>query len=78
MTSRTKNNELRPTDLLCISPNDAKKLNILDGEVVKVKSRYGEITLPININSLVKKGELFSTFHTPKIFLNRLTSSHRI
>jgi formate dehydrogenase major subunit len=77
MTSRTKNQELRPTDLLCISPNDAEKLKISEGETVKVQSLYGEMILPVNINSAVNTGELFSTFHSPRIFLNRVTSSHR-
>jgi formate dehydrogenase major subunit len=44
---------------------------------VRIRSRYGEATLPIRITSTVKPGELFATFHTAEVFLNRVTSPHR-
>jgi formate dehydrogenase major subunit len=77
MTARTKNIQLRPTDLLCISPNDAEKLGVSDSKIVEVKSRFGRINLPVKISQTVRNGELFATFHDPKIFLNRLTNSNR-
>ena len=77
MTGRTKNSELRPTDLLFISPADAEFAGISNSETVKLCSRYGEAVLPVEINSSVKPGELFTTFHDPKIFLNRLTGPFR-
>jgi formate dehydrogenase major subunit len=77
MTRRTANRDLLSTDYLDISPEDAAHLKLETGESVKVRSRYGEITLPVRINSRVKPGELFATFHDASVFLNRLTSSHR-
>ncbi len=77
MTGRTKNIQLRPLDLLNISPLDAKKLGIFDGEIVRVKSFYGEIEMPVEISTAVRQGELFATFHSPQIFLNRITSPNR-
>jgi formate dehydrogenase major subunit len=77
MTSRTPNLELRPTDLLLMNPSDAQTLQLTTGESVRVASRYGEAILPLQVSTIVKKGELFSTFHTPEIFLNRVTSSYR-
>ena len=77
MISRTKNIELRPTDVLTISPLDAGMLQLSDSELVRVKSRYGEIEIRVEISSKVKKGELFATFHDPQIFLNRLTTPRR-
>lgn len=77
MTMRTKNNVLRPFDWLDISAEDAKRLNIFDGDCVRVQSRYGEAMLPIKINSSVKSGELFTTFHTAEAFLNHVTSPYR-
>lgn len=77
MTMRTPNEELRPTDLLEISADDARRLQLSDGQRVRVHSRYGKATLPISITSTVRPGELFATFHTPEVFINRVTSPHR-
>ena len=77
MTMRTPNEELRPTDLLDISAEDAEQLRLHNGQHVQVCSRYGKAILPIRISSTVQRGELFATFHTVKVFLNRVTSPHR-
>ncbi len=77
MTLRTKNIVLRPCDVLDISPADAERLGLKNGERVKITSRYGDAELPINITPAVKKGELFATFHTPQVFLNNVTSAYR-
>lgn len=77
MTMRTPSKELRPADLLDISLGDAEQLNLHNGQQVQVRSRYGKTMLPIRITSTVQRGELFATFHTAKVFLNRVTSPHR-
>jgi formate dehydrogenase major subunit len=77
MTMRTRNEELRPTDLLDISAEDAERLQLHNGQEVKIRSRYGKTMLPVRITSTMQPGELFATFHTAKVFLNRVTSPHR-
>ena len=77
MTRRTANLELLPTDYLDIAPADAESLELKSGERVQVRSRYGEVTLPVRIDSRISPGELFATFHDSEVFLNRLTSSYR-
>jgi len=77
MTMRTANAELRTTDLLDISVEDAERLQLHNGEKVQVHSRYGEALLPIRITPTVRPGELFTTFHTAEVFLNRVTSPFR-
>jgi formate dehydrogenase major subunit len=77
MTMRTANAELRATDLLDISAEDAKRLGVQNGEKVRVHSRYGKASLPIRITSALNPGELFATFHTTEVFLNRVTSPYR-
>jgi len=77
MTMRTANTELRANDLLDISAEDANRLNLHNGDRVRVHSAYGEAVLPLRITSSVKPGELFATFHKAEVFLNRLTSPHR-
>lgn len=77
MTSRTKNSELRHEDCLDIAAEDAKSLQMQNGERVRVCSRYGSAILPVNVSQTVKEGELFATFHSPHIFLNFVTSPMR-
>jgi predicted molibdopterin-dependent oxidoreductase YjgC len=62
MTMRTANADLRPTDTLDISREDAGRLGLSDGEEVRVRSRHGEAVLPARISAAVKPGELFATF----------------
>ena len=70
MTVRTRNNELRPADMLDISPADAIALDVRRGERVRVRSRYGTAVLPARISAAVEAGQLFATFHTSEVFLN--------
>jgi formate dehydrogenase major subunit len=77
MSGRTLNSELRPADLLDIAPADAAGLNLRNGQVVRLVSRFGSTTLPVHIDSAIGIGQLFATFHTAKSFLNRVTGPHR-
>jgi formate dehydrogenase major subunit len=77
MTGRTRNNELRPGDLLDVSLADAGRLGVSDGERLRVCSRYGAAVLPVRISPALTDGQLFATFHTPEVFLNTVTSPHR-
>jgi formate dehydrogenase major subunit len=77
MTQRTRNAELRESDTLDIAPRDAAQLDLHDGDRVRVRSRHGEAVLPVRVSDAVKPGELFATFHTVEVFLNKLTSGQR-
>ncbi|MBL8181732.1 MAG: formate dehydrogenase subunit alpha [Blastocatellia bacterium] len=77
MTMRTPNAEIRPTDRLMISLSDALRLEINDGESVRLRSAYGEAVLPTEISPKVKVGELFASFHDPRVFLNYATGPTR-
>ena len=77
MTMRTPNTELRATDLLDISAEDANRLDLHDRDRVRVRSAYGEAMLPIRITPSVRPGELFATFHDAGKSLNNVTSPHR-
>jgi formate dehydrogenase major subunit len=77
MTLRTRNVELHPADFLDMAPEDAERLELRYGEKVQLRSRYGNANLPVRINSTVKPGELFATFHTAEVFLNNVTSPYR-
>jgi formate dehydrogenase major subunit len=77
MTMRTANAKLHPTDFLDVSPEDARRLGIENGQRVRIRSRHGEAALPVRIKGSVKLGEVFATFHSPEVFLNRVTSPYR-
>ena len=77
MTLRTYNKELHPADFLDMAPEDAERLELRDGEKVRLRSRYGGADLPLRINSNLNPGELFATFHTAEVFLNHVTSPYR-
>ena len=77
MTMRTPNAEIRPTDRLMISLRDALRLEINDGDIVRLRSSYGEAVLPTEISPKVKTGELFASFHDPCVFLNFATGPTR-
>jgi len=77
MTERMPNLKIRPSDLLEICSADASEIGVTNGEAVLLKSRYGEAKMPVQTNDRVKKGELFCTFLSPEIFLNRITSPYR-
>jgi formate dehydrogenase major subunit len=77
MKLRTPNVVFRPADRLDLSPRDANRLNLYDGERGLVRSRHGETVLPVKINPAVKEGELFATFHTVQAMVDRLTGPER-
>jgi formate dehydrogenase major subunit len=76
MTGRCRTRELRPTDLLDISPADAAAIDARSGDEIRVTSRYGSATLPANITDSVRTGELFATFHCATRFLNAVTGPY--
>jgi len=77
MTRRTRNLDLYGTDLLYVSPRDAERLKLSDNEKVRLVSRYGEAFMPVRISDRLATGEVFTTFHSTDIFLNRVTSTVR-
>ena len=77
MTMRTANKKLRPTDTLDISAIDAERLNIKNGNKVRVRSRYGAVEMKARVTSAVSVGELFATFHDARVDLNRISGPFR-
>jgi formate dehydrogenase major subunit len=77
LTGRTNNRDLRPHDTLDMSRADAIRHGLADGESVRIVSRHGAVMLPLRITDAVKSGELFTTFHDPDRFVNRVTSCVR-
>ncbi|GBD11300.1 Formate dehydrogenase H [bacterium HR23] len=76
MTLRSGNTAFQPWDTLDMHPADAERLGVQEGQKVRVRSRYGEVVLPVHITAEVKPGECFATFHTP-VLVNAITSPMR-
>ena len=57
-----------------INPTDAGKLKINDGDMVKVTSRRGKVTVKANVTKKMKKGVAFMPFHFAEAAANRLTN----
>ena len=77
MTYRTPEKTIYPSDLLHLNPDDAKALELNTGDKARLISRYGETSLPVATDAALKKGEVFSTFSSNKIFMNKITSPYR-
>lgn len=77
MSRRTGNTVLMPTDYLTISHEDASRFDVRDGDEVQLVSRYGRARLPVKVSGKMRPGELFTTFHDPNVFTNRVTSNER-
>jgi predicted molibdopterin-dependent oxidoreductase YjgC len=75
MTRRCKSlNTLAPEPLLDIHPDDAEKLELVDGDLVRLSSRRGSIKIKVRITDSVNMGEVFTTFHFSEAPINRLTN----
>ena len=76
MTRRTEalNREI-PIGYMEINFKDAKKLNIVDGEKVSVKSRRGKIEVKVLETRRVPEGLIFIPFHFAESPANALTNS---
>jgi formate dehydrogenase alpha subunit len=57
-----------------INPEDAKRLSIADGEVVRVSSRRGEIEIKAQVTDKIQKGMIFIPFHFAECAANILTN----
>ncbi|KZE25916.1 formate dehydrogenase subunit alpha [Crenobacter luteus] len=77
MSYRTPNATLAPSDTLDIAPVDAAAYGLKDGDIVRVRSRYGHACLPVHVTPAMRPGQLFTSFHRPDLFVNQLTSSVR-
>jgi formate dehydrogenase alpha subunit len=68
-------NQLAPCGLLEVNPEDAQKLGIEDGEVVRISSRRGSITPQIVVTERVAPGVVFINFHYRENAANVLTNA---
>jgi len=59
---------------LDLSPEDAERLELADGEIARVSSRRGSVEAPVRIDPSLRPGLAFMTFHFPdQVDTNQLT-----
>jgi predicted molibdopterin-dependent oxidoreductase YjgC len=65
---------LHRDETLDLSPEDAERLLLDEGEIVKVSSRRGTVEAPVRIDPSLRPGLAFMTLHTPdEVDTNLLT-----
>ncbi len=74
MTRRSAGlDEIYPEALIEINPQDAEKLGIIDGDMVRVASRRGEVVAKAEVVGRPDAGVVFMTFHFQEAAANLLT-----
>ena len=63
-----------PTGWIEINVEDAKELGIADKELIKAKTRRGEIEVPARVTPDIMKGVMFMPFHFAECAANMLTN----
>jgi formate dehydrogenase major subunit len=74
MTRRAKAlDEISPTPFVDLHPDDAVRLQIADGDPVRVESRRGAVVVPARVTRRVDLGNVFIPFHFREAAANLLT-----
>jgi formate dehydrogenase major subunit len=61
-------------EALELSPEDAERLGLVEGEVVRVSSRRGSVEAPVRVDPSLRAGLAFMSFHFPEqVDVNVLT-----
>jgi formate dehydrogenase alpha subunit len=75
MTRRSEGlDEIYPEAMVEINPQDADRLQIADGEMVRVSSRRGEVVAKAEVVERPEPGVVFMTFHFREAAANLLTN----
>jgi predicted molibdopterin-dependent oxidoreductase YjgC len=65
---------LRRGETLDLHPEDAARLDVEPGEIVKISSRRGSVEAPVSLDTNLRPGLAFMTFHFPdQVDVNVLT-----
>jgi formate dehydrogenase major subunit/formate dehydrogenase alpha subunit len=68
-------NDLVPESFVEIAPDDAREYDLREGDLLRVRSRRGEITVRTRISDQAVAGTVFIPFHFAKAAANRLTNA---
>ncbi len=75
MTRRSRSlDHVAPEERLEMNPQDAQRLGIAEGDMVRVVSRRGEVMARVRLCERSLPGMVFGTFHFAEAPINRLTN----
>jgi predicted molibdopterin-dependent oxidoreductase YjgC len=75
MTRRTRCLEREaPENTVTINEDDGKALSLKEGQVVKIKTRRGEVTAKANLTKRIRKGVIWMPFHYHESPTNIITN----
>jgi formate dehydrogenase alpha subunit len=63
-----------PEGLMEMHPEDAARAGVMDGELVEVASRRGQVNVKADVTDKIQPGVVFMTFHFPDSAANFLTN----
>lgn len=75
-TRRTENSRWHEEDVLEIHPFDAEVRGIVEGDLVALVSRSGDIALKARISERMQPGVVYTTFHHAKTGANVITTDY--
>ena len=75
-TRRTANSRWHEEDVLEIHPFDAETRGIVDGDLVALESRSGDIALKARVSERMQPGVVYTTFHHAKTGANVITTDY--
>jgi formate dehydrogenase major subunit len=75
-TRRTENSRWHEEDVLEIHPNDAESRGVIDGDLVRLESRSGDVALRARISERMQPGVVYTTFHHPGTGANVITTDY--
>ena len=75
-TRRTENSRWHEEDVLEIHPFDAEVRGIVEGDLVALESRSGDIAIKARISERMQPGVVYTTFHHAKTGANVITTDY--
>ena len=75
-TRRTENSRWHEEDVLEIHPLDAGNRGVVDGDLVCLESRSGDVALRARISDRMQPGVVYTTFHHPRTGANVITTDY--
>jgi formate dehydrogenase major subunit len=67
--------EMTPTNFVEVSPELARERNLDNGSVVRLRSLYGEVTVPVVVTDRVQGSQIYMPMNSTDQPVNRLTGS---